>query len=171
MAPKDSTAVPMTATAGDKKKEEAQKKKKEEEIADAMSEEDKELKERLETCVSTVANDKEESTVTIPIRTNALDIIVNELRTATSSMTSVPKPLKFLRPHFGTVKALYLTMEKLADMDNATVEFRARLADLLAVLAMTMGKHGTYYYYLFYTSTPLSLKSCISCNELILTLF
>lgn len=141
MAPKDSTAVPMTATAGDKKKEEAQKKKKEEEIADAMSEEDKELKERLETCVSTVANDKEESTVTIPIRTNALDIIVNELRTATSSMTSVPKPLKFLRPHFGTVKALYLTMEKLADMDNATVEFRARLADLLAVLAMTMGKH------------------------------
>lgn len=147
MAPKDSTAVPVTAsTTSDKKKEEAKKKKKEEEIADAMSEEDKELKERLETCVSTVANDKEESLVTIPIRTNALDIIVNELRTATSSMTSVPKPLKFLRPHFGTIKALYISMEKMTDMDNATVEFRARLADLLAVLAMTMGKHGTSLY-------------------------
>jgi 26S proteasome regulatory subunit N1 len=145
MAPKDSTAVPMTASTGDKKKEDA-KKKKEEEIADAMSEEDKELKERLETCVSTVLNDKEETLVTIPIRSNALDIIVNELRTATSSMTSVPKPLKFLRPHFGTVKAMYLTMEKLTDMDDGTVGFRARLADLLAVLAMTMGKPGTYLY-------------------------
>jgi 26S proteasome regulatory subunit N1 len=167
MAPKDTTAVPVTAaTADKKKKDDAIKKKKEEEIADAMSDEDKELKERLETCVSTVLNDKEETTVTIPIRSNALDVIVNELRTATSSMTSVPKPLKFLRPHFGTVKELYLTMEKLTDMDNATVEFRARVADLLAVLAMTMGKHGTSLYVvrvpycrLYTVDCLLSLKS------------
>lgn len=29
-------------------------------------------------------------------------------------MTSVPKPLKFLRPHYGTLKAFYETM---ADTD------------------------------------------------------
>lgn len=33
-----------------------------------------------------------------------------EIRTSTSSMTSVPKPLKFLRPHYGTLKAFYETM-------------------------------------------------------------
>lgn len=33
-----------------------------------------------------------------------------EIRTSTSSMTSVPKPLKFLRPHYGTLKAHYETL-------------------------------------------------------------
>ena len=54
-----------------------------------MSEEDKELKERLETCVSTVINENNEDNVTIPIRLTALDVMVTELRTATSSMTSL----------------------------------------------------------------------------------
>ncbi|TYH06647.1 hypothetical protein E1A91_A08G162000v1 [Gossypium mustelinum] len=34
----------------------------------------------------------------------------HEIRTSTSSMTSVPKPLKFLHPHYGTLKAFYETM-------------------------------------------------------------
>lgn len=33
-----------------------------------------------------------------------------EIRTATSSMTSVPKPLKFLRPHYGTLKEYFERM-------------------------------------------------------------
>lgn len=41
-----------------------------------------------------------------------------EIRTSTSSMTSVPKPLKFLRPHYGTLKAYYETM---ADTDLKVV--------------------------------------------------
>ncbi len=40
----------------------------------------------------------------------ALDTLKHEIRTATSSMTSVPKPLKFLRPHFDTLKTYYATM-------------------------------------------------------------
>lgn len=38
------------------------------------------------------------------IRMNALTAMSKEIREATSSMTSVPKPLKFLRPHYGTLK-------------------------------------------------------------------
>lgn len=30
-----------------------------------------------------------------------------KIRASTTSMTSVPKPLKFLRPHFDTLKQLY----------------------------------------------------------------
>lgn len=109
-----------------------------EDAADAMSEEDQELKDRLETCVSTVLNVANEDAVTVPLRLKALDVIVTELRSATSSMTSVPKPLKFLRPHFDDIKKLH---GSIADSDGEMLGLRARLADVLAVLAMTMGKH------------------------------
>ena len=141
MPPKDK-ADAVTATAGaDKKKDDAAKQKKEEELADTMSDEDKELKERLDTCVSTVLNENNDAAP--GIRLNALDVIVTELRTATASMTSVPKPLKFLRPHFQSLTELYKTVEKEGDkIGLEMLELRARLADVLAVLAMTMGKPG-----------------------------
>jgi len=50
-------------------------------------------------------------------------------------MTSVPKPLKFLRPHFGTLKDTYT---KAADTDPT----KPMLADVLSLLAMTMGEEG-----------------------------
>ena len=37
----------------------------------------------------------------------ALEALRTQIRSSTSSMTSVPKPLKFLRPHYGTLKDLY----------------------------------------------------------------
>lgn len=144
MAPKDSNAVTVTAESEKKKENDPKKLKKsdDEEDDSNLSEEDKELKERLETCVSTVLNENNEANVTFPLRLTALDVIVTELRTATASMTSVPKPLKFLRPHFATIKGLYKTLEKATELENDSLEFRARLADVLAVLAMTMGKPG-----------------------------
>ena len=145
MAPKDKETAVTVAAESDKKKDEASKSKKKDEIDERenMSEEDRELKERLETCISTVLNEENEAAVTIPIRNNALDVIVNELRTATASMTSVPKPLKFLRPHFAKIKTVYKSMESSSgDLDHPSLAFRARLADVLSVLAMTMGKPG-----------------------------
>jgi 26S proteasome regulatory subunit N1 len=110
----------------------------------AMSEEDQELKERLETCVNTLINKDAEEAVTVPIRLKALDVIVSELRSATSSMTSVPKPLKFLRPHYSTLKDLYtkLSEDAAINTDIDSLILRARLADVLSVLAMTMGADG-----------------------------
>jgi len=35
-----------------------------------------------------------------------------QIRSSTTSMTSVPKPLKFLRPHYDTLKQVY---EKISD--------------------------------------------------------
>lgn len=146
MAEGDKKAVSMAAETGKKKKkDDAKSKKTGKDIAGeepAMSEEDKELKERLETCVSTVMNEAEEASVTVPIRLKALDVIVTELRSATSSMTSVPKPLKFLCPHFAKIKAHHASFSGGDDLvDVEMIVLRARLADVLAVLAMTMGKH------------------------------
>jgi 26S proteasome regulatory subunit N1 len=110
----------------------------------AMSEEDQELKERLETCVNTLINKDAEEAVNVPIRLKALDVIVSELRSATSSMTSVPKPLKFLRPHYSALKDLHTKLGDDASMtsDVDSLILRARLADVLSVLAMTMGADG-----------------------------
>ena len=40
-------------------------------------------------------------------RVHALDQLRLEISGATKSMTSVPKPLKFLGPHYAKVKAAY----------------------------------------------------------------
>lgn len=134
MAPKDKKEA-VELTAGEESK--TKKEEKKEEAANTLSDEDRELKERLETCVDTLINAANEASVTVGIRSKALDVIINELRTATSSMTSVPKPLKFLRPHFAVLKAHYQTIK---GSDLELIELRARLADVLAVLAMTMGQ-------------------------------
>ncbi|GKY94063.1 proteasome regulatory particle base subunit [Mayamaea pseudoterrestris] len=143
MAPKDKNVAIIMSDSTKKEDASTNAKKKAESLQpdlDTMSDEDKILKERLETCVSTLINENQEAAVTIPIRLKALEVIVTELRTSTSSMTSVPKPLKFLRPHFGVLKTLYTEFEGGSDaLDIDGLELRARLADVLAVLALTMG--------------------------------
>jgi 26S proteasome regulatory subunit N1 len=57
-------------------------------------------------------------------------------RTATSSMTSVPKPLKFLYAHYATLQAR-------ADALPASDPNRAALADVVSVLAMTSAPEGS----------------------------
>jgi len=141
MPPVEKKEVEITAETDTSQNKKAEKKKKDGkslEERNAMSDEDKELKERLETCVSTLVNEKKEQSVTTEIRMNALDIIVTELRSATSSMTSVPKPLKFLRPHFDILKKLHAEIS-LPDQSNDVILLRARLSDVLSVLSMTLG--------------------------------
>ncbi|XP_015887277.1 26S proteasome non-ATPase regulatory subunit 2 homolog A [Ziziphus jujuba] len=61
----------------------------------------------------------------------AIECIRHEIRASTSSMTSVPKPLKFLRPHYAILKKAY--HETVADSD-----LKKYLADILSVLALTI---------------------------------
>lgn len=41
----------------------------------------------------------------------ALDLVCNEIKTSTSSMTAVPKPLKFLRLHRGKMIEIHNSMK------------------------------------------------------------
>lgn len=61
----------------------------------------------------------------------ALQSIINEIRTSTATMTSVPKPLKFLSPHADALKA---RCEQLP----AGSESRMLLADVVSVLSTTV---------------------------------
>lgn len=103
-------------------------KKKDEKKDEDLSEEDLALKQQLELYVERVQDSDPE------LQKVALESMRQEIRTATSSMTSVPKPLKFLRPHYGTLQAHY---ENMAESD-----LKKLLADILSVLALTMSPEG-----------------------------
>ncbi|KAL4620465.1 hypothetical protein ACB092_06G156000 [Castanea dentata] len=104
------------------------KNKKDEKRDEDLSEEDLALKQQLELYVERV-QDADPN-----LQKVALESMRQEIRTSTSSMTSVPKPLKFLRPHYGTLKAFYETM--------GGSDLKKYLADILSVLALTMSAEG-----------------------------
>lgn len=67
------------------------------------------------------------------IRTNAFNMIKTEISTATTSMTSIPKPLKFLRLHYDDLKSYESNFQPKSENDR---QFQLLLRDLLAVLLM-----------------------------------
>ncbi|CRG83951.1 26S proteasome regulatory subunit rpn-1 [Talaromyces islandicus] len=113
-----------------------------------LSEEDQGLKNELEMLVERL---KEPDT---SLYRAALDAIKNFIKTSTSSMTAVPKPLKFLRPHYDELTELYEKWAAGADKDS--------LADTLSVLGMTYGvedKFETLKYRLLAKSSEEDLGS------------
>jgi len=127
MAPKAEDTAVAPAKEEPKKtkkltKEELEKKKEEEDL----SEEDKQLKEELELCVTRLGESQAD------LWGNALTSMTTLIRASTTSMTSVPKPLKFMIPHFDAMKAAYEKM--------AAGPVKAQCADVVSVLAMTMSE-------------------------------
>ncbi|KAI8925728.1 armadillo-type protein [Entophlyctis helioformis] len=97
-------------------------------LEDELSEEDQQLKSELEMLVERLKEPKTE------LYKPALETLRTLIRTSTSSMTSVPKPLKFLRPHYGDLKEVF---EKWPES-----EVKRFLADILSVLAMSYADEG-----------------------------
>lgn len=69
-----------------------------------QTEEDQKKKEDLELMVERVKSSDPE------IARNALELLKTEIRSSTSSMTAVPKPLKFLRTHRNTLVETHAAM-------------------------------------------------------------
>ena len=87
----------------------------------ALSEEDAALKEALELIITRLHE--------APLRASALSSLRQHIRSSTSTMTAVPKPLKFLLPHVKELRGMY---EIWPDCPE-----RLQLADILSVLVMT----------------------------------
>lgn len=96
-----------------------------------LSAEDEQLKTELEMLVERLSEGDK------GLYRPALESLQTLIRTSTSSMTSVPKPLKFLRPHYPQLKDLY---EKWQD---ASAD-KALYAEILSVLAMTYSNTGDH---------------------------
>jgi 26S proteasome regulatory subunit N1 len=68
------------------------------------------------------------------IQMNAFNLIKSQIINSTSSMTSIPKPFKFLRLHYNPLKDFYYM-----NYENAgPSDFKHNLSDLLAVLVMVV---------------------------------
>ncbi|KAF8063704.1 RPN1B [Scenedesmus sp. PABB004] len=94
-----------------------------------LSEEDLELKKNIELLVERVGD------ASPGVAKAALDALTKEIHSTTSSMTAVPKPLKFLRPHLDALVAVF---DAAPPGPN-----RAALADVLSLLTSTVaGKEG-----------------------------
>ncbi|XP_018796139.1 PREDICTED: 26S proteasome non-ATPase regulatory subunit 2 [Bactrocera latifrons] len=90
-----------------------------------LSDEDRQLQDELEMLVNRLQ--EPDKALYLP----ALEMLAKLIRASTTSMTSVPKPLKFMRPHYETMKTIYKQMP-----DQQT---RQLCADIISVLSMTMG--------------------------------
>ncbi|CAK5272385.1 unnamed protein product [Mycena citricolor] len=109
--------------------------------SEELSEEDLQLRNELEMLAERL---KESNT---DLYGPALETLRTLIRTSTSSMTSVPKPLKFLRPLYPDLQALYETWP--------VSENKSLFADILSVLAMTYSDtqpRGTLRYRLLASS-------------------
>ena len=67
------------------------------------------------------------------IQLNSFNLIKSQITTSTSSMTSIPKPLKFLRNHYEELKEFYIK-----NYENTTKDFKFPLSDLLACIVMVV---------------------------------
>lgn len=128
--PVDKTKPGVAEAEGEKNKEKASKTEKDAE--EDLSEEDKKLKEELELCVTRLQEPDEK------LYPGALESLRSLIRASTTSMTSVPKPLKFMIPHYESMKTVYEKIAALPGIDNVKKE----CADVLSVLSMTMSENN-----------------------------
>lgn len=113
--------------------EEMKKKMKEknEKTEAELTEEDRALRDELEAAVLRLQDKGNPS-----LHAESLEYMCSEIKTSTSSMTSVPKPLKYLKPHYDALKGVY-------DEWHAAHDLKQRMADMMSVLAMTMAPPGS----------------------------
>lgn len=116
--------MPESTKPEEKQKKEVKNEKEDEKTE--LSEEDKLLQEELGNLVERLQD--ENTRLHYP----ALESLQNQIRASTTSMTSVPKPLKFMRPHYDTMKSIY---DKISDS-----QAKELCSDIISVLAMTMGE-------------------------------
>ncbi|XP_043479363.1 26S proteasome non-ATPase regulatory subunit 2 [Leptopilina heterotoma] len=129
--------MPESTKPEEKQKKEV-KNEKEDEKTD-LSEEDKLLQEELGNLVERLQD------ANTRLHYPALESLQNQIRASTTSMTSVPKPLKFMRPHYDTMKAIY---ESISDP-----KAKELCSDIISVLAMTMGEGRECLKYRLFGST------------------
>ncbi|CAJ0574536.1 unnamed protein product, partial [Mesorhabditis spiculigera] len=118
------------------------KKSLKDEKKDELSEEDKKLNEDLTMLVERLGEPN--AGLWLP----TIDQLRNLIRASTTSMTSVPKPLKFMRPHYEKVKQIHAAMP--------ANDCKAACADLISVLGMTSDdKNDCLKYRMIGSQTPI----------------
>ncbi|CAX45590.1 26S proteasome regulatory subunit, putative [Candida dubliniensis CD36] len=122
---------PQTSKDQQPTKSDKSKVQKEEEL----SEEDQHLKDELELLVERLNEPNQDRA----LYNKYLDTLKTFIKESTTSMTAVPKPLKFLRPHYPLLTEIYTNWSKQFSAKDVIV---IKLADILSVLATTYSDEG-----------------------------
>eukprot|EP01006_Ploeotia_vitrea_P006563 TRINITY_DN13838_c0_g1_i1.p1 TRINITY_DN13838_c0_g1~~TRINITY_DN13838_c0_g1_i1.p1 ORF type:complete len:889 (-),score=131.33 TRINITY_DN13838_c0_g1_i1:230-2896(-) len=104
-------------------KEDKSKKDEKEDKKEELSEEDQAIKDKVDELVGKIQDPE------VGVAKLALATLRTELKTSTGTVTAVPKPLRFLRPHYDLLKEHYDTKLK-----------EPAFANILSLLAMTVNK-------------------------------
>jgi len=115
------------------------KKKDAEKKTETLSEEDLELKERLEGKVTAAIGEPKyegAQNPTLQERIDAIEYLRQEVRTASASVTAIPKALKFLGKHYDRLKEAYNQERQSAKLG---ADKSRLLSDVLSVIAMAYG--------------------------------
>ncbi|KAJ8686227.1 hypothetical protein QAD02_022021 [Eretmocerus hayati] len=96
-----------------------------------MNDDDKKLQEDLLQLVEDITGGKSVPEALVELR--------RHMRTSTTSMTAVPKPLKYLRDSYDSLKHVWARMPEDAESGGC----RQRLADIISVLAMAGAPEGS----------------------------
>eukprot|EP01062_Namystynia_karyoxenos_P059410 TRINITY_DN50860_c0_g1_i1.p1 TRINITY_DN50860_c0_g1~~TRINITY_DN50860_c0_g1_i1.p1 ORF type:complete len:941 (+),score=453.74 TRINITY_DN50860_c0_g1_i1:95-2917(+) len=127
--PEEKKEPVAVAAPADKKEEEKGKgkgkKDKDKKEEPELSEEDQKIKDDVELCVTRIQDEDR------GLGESALKQLTELLRTSTGSVTSIPKPLKFCRPHYKTLSEFWQKLPAASPLAKG-------LADCLALVAMTM---------------------------------
>ena len=129
MAPAKEEIKSSATESADANKKPVAKKEEEEEL----SEEDQHLKDELEMLVEKMNDEEQKQSQQV----EALESLKSFIKNSTTSLTAVPKPLKFLRPHYKLLTELY---QRWQSSDNKVI--LKKLSDILSVLAMTYSDDG-----------------------------
>ena len=73
------------------------------------------------------------------LRINSYNMLKHEITTSTSSMTSIPRPLKFARSHFSEIKEFY---EKFNPINEKDKNYKLMLSDLISVILTVINEKG-----------------------------
>ncbi len=125
---KPAPAADKNASPAKKRTEEPTNKSKKDVKKEQLNEEDQKLKDELEALVNKCCE------ADLSVTNASLKNIEEKLKTASSTMTSVPKPLKFMRPHYEVLKKFYES-KKTGSFWSKQPAVRQEFADLLSVLA------------------------------------
>uniref|UniRef100_A0A7E4VA39 26S proteasome non-ATPase regulatory subunit 2 n=1 Tax=Panagrellus redivivus TaxID=6233 RepID=A0A7E4VA39_PANRE len=123
MAVSDKENAPVKAEDSKEKLKSAKDKKSKKDALSEMTEEDKKLQDDLNLLVERLSEPNEQ------LYPPALEMMKTLIRASTTSMTSVPKPLKFMRPHYRRMKEI---QEKMSPGP-----WKKSCADIISVLSMT----------------------------------
>lgn len=107
------------------------KKQEKDKNEEELTEEDEKLKTDLELLVERLIEPDD------TLYDQSLEKMKEFISSSTSSMTAVPKPLKFLHPHYDSLVAAY-------EKWTTSKELKSKFADILSVLSMTHYENGKY---------------------------